>query len=267
MKVASARESAHLRGSSAKLAATSKWAEIRKEILPNSGQPTVGMMSNCEPDIPKSRLLQGNLADLLTTLAGLGIILKPHEFQQASLHRMGMGRYSDELDRRGLVFRPRRSETHVDLPPDRFRPRLASLLADLLEDRSGLVPYLPRRVMRVTIIRASPPPARRWADSEPLLKVAHAYDAYRTSLKELPQLLDVAVSEHPGYYAKHFFSELLTDSMEKMASSAFGASLPDCTVPLYVYSAYRNSAPEAPPSWEMPLPRHSPARALIAPTL
>jgi hypothetical protein len=261
MKVASAR-------GSTKAAATNKKADIKKQLLPNTGRPSVSDVSNCEPDLPMSRLHGVEMGDLLSTLSSLGIIMKPHEFQHTMLHRMGLGRYGDELNRRGMVFRPVSGSARMSLSSGQFRPRLAEMLSGLLGDRSGFRPHLPRRVIRITVLRAKPAQAREEApDSEPLKKVAEAYGAYRRSLRDLPNLLDVAVREHPGYYSRHFFSELLTDSMEKMAGLTSGSSLSPSLVPLYVYSAYRNSADEAPPSWELPVASHSPARALIAPTL
>lgn len=261
MKVASAR-------GATKTSATNKKADIKKELLPNTGKPSVGDVSNCEPDLPMSKLHGIELGDLLSTLSSLGIILKPHEFQHTMLHRMGLGRYGDELNRRRMVFRPRHGSSHMSLSSGRFLPRLAEMLSGMLGDRSGFRPHLPRRVIRVTVLRAEPPPARKEApDSEPLRKVAEAYDTYRKSLRGLPGLIDVAVRDHPGYYSRHFFSELLTDSMEKMAGPTHGSFLSTSLVPVYVYSAYRNSVEEAPPHWELPVATHSPARALIAPTL
>lgn len=249
--------------------AQQKRAEIKKEILPNAGTPTVSDVADCEPDIPKEHLMKGSLGPLLTTLASLGIILKPHEFQQASLHRMGLGRYSDELDRKGLVFRMGHDHGgRAHMSTSDFSPRLAEMLSALIPSRSAFHPHLPRRVIRITVLKGKPLPGRAEApDSEPLRKVAAAYNSYRSALRDLPDLLDVAVREHSGYYSRHFFSELLTDSMEKMASSPFAGNLSTPLVPLYVYSAYRNSAVEAPPSWDLPVAHHSPARALIAPTL
>jgi hypothetical protein len=251
-----------------KRAATMKRAEIKKEVLPNAGHRAVQDAADSEPDLPKSVLEHGDLGKLLTTLAGMGIIMKPHEFQRASLCRMGMGRYADELDRRRMVFQPRQSSSVCRMHGSDFSPGLAGMLSSLLGSRSGLYPHLPKRDVRIVVMKPKPLAPRGAApDSEPLKKVAHAYDAYRRSLRDLPNLLDVAIREHPEYYNEHFFSDLLTDSMEKMASSAHGLTLSTPLVPLYVYSAYRGSVSEPPPSWELSATHHSPARALLAPTL
>jgi len=250
-----------------KRAAKMKRADIDKRILPNTGKPDVNDISKCEPDLPKHLLTRGDMGDLVSTLSALGIVMKPHEFQRASLHRMGLGRYSDELDQRRMVFAPMRGERGFDLDPSRFRSGLAEMLSNVLSARSAFRPHLPRRVVRITVMGLRPNAPRAEApDSEPLRKIAQAYDSYRNSLRHLPNFLDIAVRENPHYYSENFFSELLTDSMEKAASSGFGTGLSTASVPLYLYTAYRDSD-EASASWDLPISRTSPARALIAPTL
>jgi hypothetical protein len=256
---------ANARGTVINKWAGDKQAEIKKEILPNAGHKSVQDCIDSEPDLPKRVLEHGHLADLLKTLTSIGIIMKPHEFQHASLHRMGLGRYSEELDRKNMVFRPSRAGGLRHHMGGRFQPGLAEALSSVLKDRSAFYPHLPERVMRIVVIKAKPNAPRTHApDSEPLKKVAQAYDSYRRSLRDLPDILDVAVRERPGYYGRHFFGDLLTDSMEKMAGSAHGMSLSTPMVPLYVYSAYRGPVTEPPASWELPTSDHSPARALLS---
>jgi len=252
-----------------KKAATMKRAEIKKRILPNSGQESVRQCADSEPDIPKSMLLRGDMSKLLTTLAALGIILKPHEFQHASLHRMGMGRYADELDRRGMAFRPPEPRRGgMRFSSDDFSLPLAELFRGLLPSRSGFFPHLPQRVIRITVVRPSSPAPRREApDSEPLKKVASAYASYRGAFRDMSGLLDIAVNDHPKYFSQNFFGDLLTDSMEKSASAHTGLALPDSLVPLYLYNAYGDRVVDPPASWELPTTTHSPARALVAPVL
>ena len=250
-----------------KTAATFKKAEIKKQVLPNSGHESIKSCMNSEPDISKGVLRKGDMGSLLSTLAALGIVLKPHEFQQASLHRMGMNRYSDGLDSKRMVFRPH--EGHA--PRARmggFHKGLADLLSSILPQRSGLYPHLPRRVLRISISVQPSNEKRAYApSSEPLEKIAEAYASYRDAFRDLPDLLDIAVSENSDYYNRHFFGDLLSDSLEKSAGSVHGMALSTPLVPLYVYSAYRDQVAAPPASWDLSVTRHSPARALVAPVL
>lgn len=267
------RKVAHIIGSlpGEKKAATAKKAEIKKQVLPNAGHEAVQQCQDAEADIPRSRLIQGDMSKLLTTLAGLGIILKPREFQQASLHRMGLGRYSDELDSKGMVFRIGSGEgsPRSHFSPSDFSPSLARMLSDLIPGRSAFMPHLPRRVIRITVIKHAPKSVehRDAPSSEPLKKVASAYSAYREAFRDLPRLIDIAVSENVNYYSDNFFGDLLTDSMEKVASFHSEQALSSSLVPLYVYNAYQGRVVDPPASWELPTTTHSPARALIAPVL
>ncbi len=244
-----------------KKAASDKEAEIKKEVLPNAGEASVSECASKEEDLPKGLLEKGDLGKLLTTLAALGVILKPHEFQHASLHRMGMGRFSDELDRKGLVFRPRSGEGHFRFGGG-LDSMLSKLLAPLLGERSAFAPHLQRRVIRISVLKPEGPEKRAYApDSEPLRKVAEAYDSYRRAFRTLPSFLDVAIQENPKYYRDHFFADLLTDSMEKLSGARAESSLSVSPVTMYLYSAHRGMVSEPPPSWEAPA-LHSPARAL-----
>jgi hypothetical protein len=247
-------------------AAVAKQAEIKKDVLPNSGYAALRQSYESEPDLPKTVLRGGSLENLLTTLSGLGIVMKPAEFQDAALSRMGMQNYSDDLASRGQVFHPETSRGDFTLDPKGFDSRLAEVLAPLLGERSGFYPHLPRRVLRITVIQERPA-ADLAPESEPLKKVAQVYDAYRRSLRNLPGLLEVAVRDHADYYNRHFFSELLTDSLVKTAGSLHASVLSFPAVPMYVYNAYRGTVSQVPASWELSTTSQSPARALLSPIL
>jgi hypothetical protein len=265
---------AHVTGTSVvnKWASQRKTAEIEKEVLPNSGYRGVRDTYMAEKDLPRDMLTdkKKDLHSLVSTLASLGIILKPHEFQDAALCRMGHRGLADELHSSRQVFRPRTARITIQISGDGFSEDLAGSVArrGLLRERSGLYPHLPRRVVRIVMLKKSPPAPRSEApDSEPLKKVAEAYDAYRRAFRDLPGLLDVAMSKYPEYYHEHFFSDLLTDTMTKTAASDHGMSLSTPLVPLYVYNAYRGSVSEPPPQWRLEATTQSPARALLAPAL
>jgi len=249
--------------------ASEKSAEIDKQVLPNVGQASIQQARDQEPDLPNTILEHGRMAPLLTTLAALGIILKPREFQRASLCRMGMHQYADALDQKRLVFqRSSAPATHSSFSPHEFSPHLADILSRIIPARSSFYPHLPQRIIRITVTRN---PMRKEASAAPpsdvLTKIACAYSSYVAAFRDIPSLLDVAVRENPGYYTDHFFGELLTDTMSKTAGSLHAFNLDTPIVPTYVYCAYSGQASSPPPSWEISTPTYSPARALLTSVL
>lgn len=267
MKVAAARQVN-------KVATQNKKAEIQKTIAPNSGQPiehqAVRDCCAAEPDLPPEMLRGGDFASLLTTLAALGIVLKPQEFQSSMLSRMGLGRYADELEDRNMCFDP--VSTMGDSPgfsmERHYSPSLARMLESVLPERSGFYPHLPTRVLRIVIVRKPMEDTKISApDSEPLRKVASAYASYRRAFRTLPQSLDVAVEADIDYYQRAFFRDLLVDSFEKTSSARHGFSLSTPLVPLYVYNAYQTSVDTPPPSWDFHPSPTSISKALLGPTL
>jgi len=260
MKVAQVRGS--FRTDSGKLAAQNKRAEISKDVLPNASRQALESAIAQEPDLPRAALRVGDFGTLLSSLAALGIILKPHEFQDGLLTRMGEPDLADELWGEGQTFRPMPFHG-VPQTLERPSPGIMRLMTPFLSERSGLCPYLPQRVMRITIV--SPPPRApiSGTDSPVLQKVAHVYGAYRAALRNLPALLAVAVDSDSEYYQTNFFRELLTDSMEKLSSPRSTANLFPSLVPLYVYNAHQGGVAAPPPSWDFEVPSNSPARALL----
>jgi hypothetical protein len=244
--------------------ARDKEAEIKKEVLPNSGYRAMKDSCGAEPDIAKSVLRKGNFGELLSTLAVMGIVLKPREFQDGMLHRMGHSEMADNLWKSKRVFRQSRGAPASSLGAPNMG--LAKLLSSLIPERSAFYPHLPRRVIRIAITKQASE-APRVAEMSPLLeKIASAYDSYRKALRELPAALDVAVENNFGYYSSNFFGDLVVDSMMKTASfHKMDLSTP--LVPLYVYSAHRGGETVPPPSWDLDTPSHSSAHPLLFPAL
>lgn len=263
---------AHVGGNkiaSLKTATQKKVADITKNVLPNSGRKAVEDAIACEPDLPRAALRGGDFSNLLSSLSAMGIVLKPREFQDGMLTRMGERGLADDLWNKNQVFEQEPYEgpgMSLGQNPD-FS--LMRLLAPLLQDRSALYPHLPQRILRVIVVRASPVEAPTPAadPSGILRKVAHVYGAYRQALRTLPQLLEVAVQTDSDYYQTNFFRELLTDSLEKVSSSYHAMDLSTPLVPLYVYSAHRDGVVIPPPLWNFEVHQHSPARALLSPVL
>jgi hypothetical protein len=266
MKVAEAVGSTELRKR-----ATSKAAAVSKEVLPNSTNETLRRTISTEPDLPTSllRARPGGIGELLSTLALLGIVAKPSEFQYSMLHGMGRGGLAEKLHRTGHVFRPSPTSSPLGRISARdYSPSIARAAMPHLSSRSGFYPHLPARVLKVVIIKAEPKPHRRVVvDSDPVLdKVAAAYRGYRESLWNVPTELSVAVETDPEYYRQGFFKDLISDSMQK-TSSLHSATSDQLLVPLYLYNAYRGEVSSTPVNWRTEVPPHSPARALLGPVL
>lgn len=264
---------AHIHGfktAEQKTANQRKTADITKSILPNNSRKALEETIASEPNLPASVLsMGGDFGTLLSSLAAMGIVLKPQEFQNALLPRMGQSSLCDCLRKSNEVF----SEIPYDGPsmsldssPD-FS--LMRSLAPLLGERSGLYPHLPQRILRVIVVRAEPvsAPTPVKEASQTLQKVAHAYGAYRQALRGLPQLLEVAISSDPDYYQSNFFQDLFTDAIEKVSSSYHSMNLSVPMVPLYVYNAYRESVELPPASWDFEVQSTSPVKALLSPVL
>jgi hypothetical protein len=146
------------------------------------------------------------LRNALSTTAGLGIVLRPREFQRIVLIRMGFRPQADEYEDSGAVFCRAEEESSVDMGKDYFLPSLARLLLPLLAIRSALGPAVERRIV---------------LPREPLEeKVAHP-----TSIST--QLLDKLGAAYNGYrrgvleivaHSQTFLGEGL-DGLLKMASA------------------------------------------------
>jgi hypothetical protein len=251
------------KSTSTKLAGN-KHAEIKKEILPNSGYRAVRDSCGAEPDIARSVLRKGNLGELLSTLAVMGIVLKPREFQDGMLHRMGHSRMADDLWKSNKIFRQSKGAPAATLGAPNMR--LAKLLSSLIPERSAFYPHLPRRVIRIAITKQAAE-APRIAEMTPVLeKIAAAYDSYRKALRGLPAALDVAVEGNFDYYRNNFFGDLVIDSLQKTASfHRMDLSTP--LVPLYVYCAHREGMTDPPASWELAVPSHSSSHPLLFPAI
>ena len=246
-----------------------KTAEITKRVVPNAGQQVIGDVCGREQDLPRGVLRTGDFGDLLSTLALLGIVLRPREFQYGMLHRMGQGSTAEGMASKCCVFSPASDAPHASLSAKSFRPSMANSMERFLGKRSAFYPHLPHRIVAVSIKKGDAPLKKHaLVENTGLLsKVAAAYASYRSAFRDLPQQLDVAVSEHPDYYSRNFFGDLLTDSMEKTASSFHSATLSEPLVPLYLYNAYRDTMARPPASWRATSPTLSPARALLGPVL
>jgi len=173
-----------------KTGAEKKEGEIKKDHVPsNLTSKAVPLLTKSEPDIPEDlmKLLSSVTGDqALSTTAGLGMVMKPREFQRMSLMRGGCSHLADTLDQKGILFPKTESEgSEVELSPDKFMPGLARKLLPLFGMRSALGPAIERRII---IISEGPKKEEKVASSHPaevLRKIGAAYNAYRTQLMDI----------------------------------------------------------------------------------
>lgn len=183
--------------------AVPKKAEIDKDIVPSQfAGKAVPILTKCEPDIPNETLdglASLPLKDVLSTLTGLGVVLKPREFQRITLIQLGRGDLADALDNRGEVM-PRTDEVKgIDLDKGSFRTALAKLLQPLMELRSALGPVVEKRM-----VLSSDKPVEKEASApshhgELLATISATYNGYRHGVMELvAHSQDLLASGHSG---------------------------------------------------------------------
>ena len=245
--------------------AKDKEAEISKKVIPNSGYDLGRRVSDHDHDLPRDLLREGDPQALLTTLAMLGIILKPREFQYAALCRRSPD-LADRLYDRDMVFPQRSATCPVCLSSEDFDDDLAQKISPHLRDRSAFQPHIGRRVIKITMIkRASQTPTRIDVvveSNDVMNKLGEAYSAYRNAVRDLPRQLDLAVQEHFGYYQQNFFGDLLDQAMTKTASISKLTPGRELTTG-YLCGAFRDTVCSE--SWvaALVLPQHSPAASLL----
>lgn len=166
-----------------------KRAEMKKNVMPNQlAGKAVPLLTQHEEDLPPDLLksLGGSgLARALATLTGLGMVLRPREFQRVTLVSLGKGELADQLEALGQSFPKTEEKTKLPLSEEDFSSSLAQLLFPLMDRRSAFGPIIERRVV---VIAGSPPKSGRKAtshSSDLLRKIGAAYNGYRDSLMQL----------------------------------------------------------------------------------
>lgn len=169
--------------------AKNKDAEIVKDVVPSQfvGK-AVPLLTRQEKDLPKSvldALSASPLEEALSTTAGLGMVLRPREFQRIILIQMGKRPLAEQLESEGKVF-PKSDETSdVPMGPECFSQVLARLLLPLMSERSALGPSIEKRIL----VTAGAPKEKRGGSSSlsnnVLRKMGSAYNGYRAGVMEL----------------------------------------------------------------------------------
>jgi hypothetical protein len=175
--------------------ARQKRGEIDKRYVPTQfAGKAVPLITGCEPDLPNETLDQLSSvapANVLSTLGGMGILLKPREFQRLILTQLGQRELADELDENGEVIEQTDERENMGVDAKNFQPALAEMLSGLIAQRSLLAPELEQRAVMSSPSEKTKS-ARAPSHSKDLLdKIAAAYNGYRQDVMEL-----VAHSQH-----------------------------------------------------------------------
>lgn len=166
-----------------------KSAEIEKEVLPiPEAARAIPLMTRNEPDLPRemvNALSAVPLTNALSTTSGLGMVLKPKEFQRIVLVRSGQGPLADLLEDQNITFPQGEESSPCALSPDKFMPALARLLLPLFEQRTALAPSVERRVVIISGAPSTDGEVPSSHSSELLRKIGAAYNGYREQLLEM----------------------------------------------------------------------------------
>ena len=168
---------------------------------------------------------KSDLSGVMSTLAMLGILPKPQEFQRIFLVSIGKKPLADQLESRNLCFDPMSSEAlpvHerlLSLNGDRFSEDVMGALKPFIADRSYATPHLAKRII-VMVKRGGPENLPKFVKTAediagikdndrkpigimPLLKLtAGLYAAFgKKAPEQAVGKLDRLIAKHPGLMA------------------------------------------------------------------
>jgi hypothetical protein len=193
--------------------AAEKISEIVKEI-PVS-QKRVYSLSKSEPTVGSDKLnelAKHPMGVAAGSLGGLGIVLKPSEFQTLILIKMGEVDFANELSAKNQVFRPvEKIDSSIKLA---FDASVAHSMVDLFEERSAFAGPLTRRMIKLGE-KTLPTPS---AIQHPLLdEISAAYNGYRLNLLTKFSQATEAIESDPQL-RDALFGRNLVDMFSKTAS-------------------------------------------------
>jgi hypothetical protein len=187
-KVAASPEDAILELAFGKRAAL-KQGEIVKDVVPSQfAGKAIPALTASEPDLPDDvidTLAKVPLETALSTTGGLGMVLRPREFQRIVLISIGKRDTADEFDRHGIVFPRSNEHAPMKLGPDSFLAPLAKLLLPLFNARSALAPAIEKRVLISEGKTQKEKKGSSSLSSELLRKMGAGYNTYREQLMNL----------------------------------------------------------------------------------
>ena len=185
-----------------------KQAEIEKQVKSNFA-PMLPRIDREEDDLPEDVLndMSCDMPRSLSTAGSLGVVLKPREFQRTMLISMGKKPLADELDSRGMCFRPgAEPERAMDIGGD-FLPSLLEKLIPLLAGRSAFGPAFHKRIIVMVSGKKPGESSEENAETEhPLLhKLSAAYTDYRRQLMyKVAADASRMIEEHPSVLQCYF---------------------------------------------------------------
>jgi hypothetical protein len=204
--------------------AEEKRSEMDKVVVPSQfAGKAVPLLNKCEPDIPDSMLKAMSTVPLksaLATSSGLGMLLRPREFN------------------RTLMLRSMRQKTHEDedyenLSSDDFMPGLARVLMPMMQQRSALGPYIERRIIIISEKPQAEVPGASSLSPDLLRKMGAAYNGYRRGVMNVvassQELIESATLPSEGEFhklASAEVEELFTPLSYEYLTNAFKDELP-----------------------------------------
>jgi hypothetical protein len=148
--------------------AAEKKSEIEKEVKPNlPPEKAVPLMTKREPDLPEAMLRALSSVPLnkaLSTTTGLGMLLRPREFE-----RVAGGR----------------DEVSTSMSSADFMPALARLLIPMMSMRSALGPYIEQRAILMCSGPSREEDELPSLPTGPLRKMGAAYNTYRSGVMDI----------------------------------------------------------------------------------
>lgn len=192
-----------------------KKSEMEKEI-PGGLARKIEICANNEVDMPFGPLATFSkthgMKTLLSTLAGLGIVLKPQEFHAVvGAHSPLQAKVASMAAEKNMTFRTSLGgyATGAAVDPSLFSLKLAQELMEYVPGRSSFAPHLHYRLG--TMQKQASPPVSQLIDAVFVHDVAALYNGYRASL----------IKEAAGIMPRYFEVETpaLQDTM-KTASLA-----------------------------------------------
>jgi hypothetical protein len=168
-----------------------KESEIIKDVVPDQFKgKAIALATGSEKDLPKDLLddmASGSpLEKILSTTGGLGMVLRPREFQRVVLVQIGRKDLADDFEKKNITFPKTDEKTHMPMGPEFFSKMLAALLKPFFEGRSALGPALEHRLVMSSPKNDEDKKTKTSSQDLVLLhKIGSAYNGYRDSLMDL----------------------------------------------------------------------------------